>query len=432
MNGRLRLCPAHVLCSLAFLPGIHSTAQEAKEPEKPPFTIEANVNRVLVPVVVRDQQGRTVGDLKREDFQVFDNGKARLVSAVTVERRGASESNQGSNTESGAQPPALADAMPPSPRAPKRFTVLLFDDMNLSFEDLAYAKKAGVKALDGALVDLNIAVVVSTSGKVNSGWTRDRAKLQDAIMSLQTQALYRLDETECPKVDYYQADQIVNQNDDAALGEAVGQIVSCHPDLAGKSGQDPVTAIEMARSAARRVLSLGSRDIQATYATMAEIVRRMAALPGQRILILVSSGLPQIEQELLTGESQIVDLSAQSNVTISALDARGIYTTSLTASDHSTQGNAQFRRSAMARAGSTMADLANGTGGTFFHDNNDLDAGFKSLIVAPEVVYVLELSLDKVKPDGHYHSLKVKVDRESVQLQARRGYFIPKPEKTKK
>jgi len=51
---------------------------------------------------------------------------------------------------------------------------------------------------------------------------------------------------------------------------------------------------------------------------------------------------------------------------------------------------------------------------------------------AAEVVYVLELSLDGVKPDGTYHRLKVKVDRDGLQLQARRGYFMPRPEKGKK
>ena len=79
-----------------------------------------------------------------------------------------------------------------------------------------------------------------------------------------------------------------------------------------------------------------------------------------------------------------------------------------------------------------MSELANGTGGTFFHNSNDLGAGFKTVTEAPEVVYVLELSLDGVKPDGAYHRVKVKVDREGVQVQARQGYSAPKQEKNKK
>ena len=41
------------------------------------------------------------------------------------------------------QPPVPNNTSSP---APKRFIVLLFDDMNLTFEDLAQAKKAGVEA----------------------------------------------------------------------------------------------------------------------------------------------------------------------------------------------------------------------------------------------------------------------------------------------
>ena len=60
-----------------------------------------------------------------------------------------------------------------------------------------------------------------------------------------------------------------------------------------------------------------------------------------------------------------------------------------------------------------------------------LDGGFKSLTDAPEVIYLLELSIDGVKPDGSYHHLKVKVTPDGLEVQARRGYFLPKPGKNK-
>jgi len=68
----------------------------------------------------------------------------------------------------------------------------------------------------------------------------------------------------------------------------------------------------------------------------------------------------------------------------------------------------------------------------FFSQQQRPRAGFKSLTDAPEVVYVLELSLDGVKPDGSYHRVKVKVDREGMQIQARQGYSAPKQDKKKK
>ena len=140
----------------------------------------------------------------------------------------------------------------------------------------------------------------------------------------------------------------------------------------------------------------------------------------------------------------MIDLAAQSNVTISALDARGIYTTEINASERSPgmstilsgggslQLQTGYRRESMSVAENAMGELTDGTGGTFFHNSNDLGAGFKRLTEPPEVVYVLELSPDGVKQDGSYHRLKIKVDRPGVDIQARRGYFIPKPEKKKK
>jgi hypothetical protein len=38
-------------------------------PQKATFTFETNVDVVLVPVVVRDREGRLVGDLTQHDFR---------------------------------------------------------------------------------------------------------------------------------------------------------------------------------------------------------------------------------------------------------------------------------------------------------------------------------------------------------------------------
>jgi VWFA-related protein len=188
--------------------------------------------------------------------------------------------------------------------------------------------------------------------------------------------------------------------------------------------------------AARRVLAIGDLDVQQTFAAIGAYVRKIATLPGQRTLILVSSGFHAISPVALDAESRLIDLAAQSNVTISALDARGIYVTEASASDD-TNGRSptligQMRSRSMTNAENVMDELSDGTGGTFFHHNNNLDVGFKKLMEVPEYQYLIEIPLDTNALNGSYHSLKVKVDREGLQLQARRGYFAPKPEKGKK
>lgn len=86
----------------------------------------------------------------------------------------------------------------------------------------------------------------------------------------------------------------------------------------------------------------------------------------------------------------------------------------------------------MKQTESVMTELTDGTGGTYFRHNNDLGAGFSALTETPRCVYLIELSPDNMKANGSYHRLKVKVNREGLQIQVRHGYFAPKPIKNKK
>lgn len=88
-------------------------------------------------------------------------------------------------------------------------------------------------------------------------------------------------------------------------------------------------------------------------------------------------------------------------------------------------------RETVQRAENVLGELASGTGGTYFHNNNDLQGGLQQLMAGPEYLYVLEFSVDGVKRDKSYHALSVNVNRPGVTVQARSGYFAPAKEKGK-
>jgi len=56
-------------------------APPAQQPQQPTFRVQ--VDYVEVDVVVTDRQGNLVRDLKKEDFQVFEDGKAQTINTFT-------------------------------------------------------------------------------------------------------------------------------------------------------------------------------------------------------------------------------------------------------------------------------------------------------------------------------------------------------------
>ena len=381
-----------------------------------------------MPVLVRDAQGRAVGDLKKEDFQIFDNNKPQAITGFTIQQRARLESNPQT-----PQPSPVPGVTPGPAVAPERFIVFLFDDLHLGPGDLSQVQKASTKILAGSLADSDTAAVVSISGQINSGLTRDRAVLRDAIMKLHSQNLYGVAGGECPNLDYYHSNLIENEHNAAAIEIAISETLSCDPGLPTRDAAERI-----AESAAMRIVAIGEQDVRVTLSALHEFVRRMTALPGNRTLILVSPGFLILTPEARSEESQIMDMAAQSNVTVSALDARGLYTTEIDASEmikgagQTSQLKSEYRRGSMSRSEDVMAELADGSGGTYFHNSNDLEGGFKRLTAAPEYLYLLEFSVKNVKQDGTYHRLKVKVAGDGLHLQARRGYFVPKAAKHKK
>src|ERR1700676_994938 len=109
INANMTRLPTMALGSAFCLLASSTTAHQAKEapPQNSNAKIQVNVNAVLVPVVVRDAQGRAIGNLKKEDFQIFDKDKPQTLSGFSIQKRAAIEANP-TSAPAVANPPSTA------------------------------------------------------------------------------------------------------------------------------------------------------------------------------------------------------------------------------------------------------------------------------------------------------------------------------------
>jgi VWFA-related protein len=396
-----------------------------------PTTFKVNVRLVLVRVVARDAQGHAIGNLHKEDFQLLDKGKPQVISQFSVEQPGAQvaqaiKSNEPSSGEPANEASASKDK---TPDLPERFIALLFDDVHLAFGDLAQVRAAAERHLAGLLPTDRVAVY-STSGQTTLDFTDDRGQLHATLKRLQPRPVTGGGVPSCPDVSYYMGDLIQNKNDPQALSVAAQDALSCLFDGNQKYIQQ---AQQMAQAAAGMALAEGDAESRLTLGVLKNVVLRTALMPGQRSVVLVSPGFitPQMDSDYI----DIIDRALRSQVIVSALDARGLYVV-LPGGDISNSSYGSpltaglkllYETSAASANSEVMAALTDGTGGTFVHNNNDMDEGLRRVSTAPEYYYVLGFSPQNLKLDGSFHSLKVTLKSPTkLTVQARRGYYAPK------
>jgi VWFA-related protein len=391
-----------------------------------PTTFSSKVNLVIVPVVVRDRNGKAVGGLKQEDFQLFDKGKPQTITKFSVEQNAAPPPD---TKLAGSDKPANTETAPLT--LPGHYLLYLFDDVHLEFGDLAQARTAALKYISTSLAPTDRMAIFTTSGQGMQDFTDDREKLRDALLHLQPRPIARSSFPDCPEMTYYMGDLIQNKNDGQALSAATMDAVICG-NLLTLNGQVPPEATQMARAAASRWVSQGDVEARVALSVLKNAVLRLSSMPGQRTLVLVSPGFLVLEQNL-QDESEILDRAGRVGVTINSIDARGLDASppgDITSSFHNTQTDVikeRYRRESELAAQGILAEAASSTGGTAFHNNNDLMEGFRRTSAPPEFRYLLGFSPQSLKNDGSFHALKVTITQgKEFSLRARRGYYAPR------
>jgi hypothetical protein len=181
---------------------------------------------------------------------------------------------------------------------------------------------------------------------------------------------------------------------------------------------------------------VGREDSSTEYALrhMEDVMRRLSAMPGQRIMVFVSPGF--ITSTLHLEFSDLVDRATKANIVVNTIDARGLYTPDMgDIADPTTQVSYRtaglrggYAAAAQLAQEDVLQELADGTGGTFFHNRNDVDEGLRQAGAAPGLTYLLGFSPQNLKLDGSLHTVKVSfVDKKTkYTIQARHGYFAPR------
>jgi VWFA-related protein len=395
-----------------------------------PATFKVRVNLVLVRVVVRDAHGKIVANLKKEDFQLFDNKKPQAISSFTVETPEARTASALASTTAEASSSSADASGGKAVVLPQRFVSMVFDDVHLSMSDAVFVRDSATRFFEGLAASDRVSLN-TTSGQLTQEFTDDHDKLAKALLGIVPRSLSGQSLHECPDVSYYQADLINNKSDLQALDVATEDALQCayHGDTRMIAG-----ARSLAQAAAYRALSQGDNETQYAYRHLEEVTRRLASMPGQRVLVLVSPGF--ISSTLTSEASELADRATRANIVINTIDARGLYAPDIMGDisdpppnqSYRTSGfKASYRVAAQFAQQDVLAQLADGTGGRFYHNRNDVDEAMREAGAAPAYSYLLGFSPQNLKIDGRFHTLKVALtSKEKFEIQARRGYFAPK------
>jgi len=415
----------------AAKPSQETPAREVQEVSSrdTPATFKVHVNNVLVRVVVRDSHGKVVANLKKEDFQLYDGRKLQSVTSFAIENPRTHTVPVTTSPEPGTP---SSDADPAAVKAaslPQRFVSMVFDDLHMSMQDAVFVRDSATRFFS-ALAPSDRVSMNTTSGQLTQDFTDDHSLLEKALLGIVPRPLSHHDMTDCPDISYYQADLIANKNEAQALAVATEDTIQC-----AFNGDTTMQAAAQAQAQmmAQRVVSEGDNETEYAYRHLEAILRRMTSLPGQRVMVLVSPGF--IMSTLQYDASDLVDRATRDNVVINTIDARGLYAPDVMGdianpprdSLRTAGYKSTYRVAAQSAQEDVLAEFADGTGGKFYHNRNDVDAAMREAGAAPEVSYVLGFSPQNLKFDGRFHTLKVSLStKEKFNVQARHGYFAPR------
>jgi VWFA-related protein len=404
----------------------------------------ATAEVVRLDVIVTDADGNPVAGLARGDFSVLEDGKIqRLTDFVSLAQPG---------TVPTSDAPVAAGEPAPRPGGasqPGRRIAIVVDELHLSRRSAEAAKGVLRRFLSESVApEDEVALVVAGRSKAAIQPTRDRAVLQQAIERISARA-DSIVTGQGAQLTAEQAEQILRGDPSALklgarlLRDEPGRGVSVR---GGGSPRDTVTTSDPTpvdlqpeekgatlevESQARALLAEALSISAVSLATVEDVLRGMASLPGHKLCLLVSDGFlvgKGTSEERTQQLQQVVDAATRSGMAVYSVVASGLVSVD---GDAAVVGNAGLPglRDRVARASErltidTLQGLADDTGGLVLRGSEGIATGLARMLHDSDALYLLAYEPANKKRDGRFRRIDVRLPghRDYV-LRTRRGYF---------
>lgn len=432
---RLILCAFFVALCLCDWQSSPAHAQDQR--------FRSGIDLVTVDVVVLDGKGEPVVGLTRNDFTVLEDGRPQQIREFqTVELPPPSPSSSFV-----LRPSAVATA-PPTPisansavasRLAGRAFVLVYDDVSLSRQQGAEARKAIRRFLETAVTSEDTVSLVTTSGGglFHARTADDRTQLLALLDGVEGKYFY---DTSAERMTDFEAMRI-HINQDTIVSARVRRryeyyrVAGLEP-VTVPNARDDMPKIGETRADVgviepyieSRAAAVYSDAVGRNRRTMEVLKRALDALGttrGRKAVVLVSKGF--IHDQETRGFKDVTDAARRANVAIYFVDARGLVAT--TSNFTASEGSPTDARD----IGATFADIAldaegavsiaESTGGFAIRNTNDLGAGLVRVSRESRSYYLIGYVPPSGRRDGKFRQIEVKVRRPGVRVRARRGYF---------
>jgi VWFA-related protein len=399
-----------------------------KTPAQDEDVLQVSTELVQTAVTVVDKNGRFVGGLRREQFEMLLDGKPQPISFFEqVEAGTAAEQRHLAAARGGAA--AVAPAGAATAATERGRTVFLFvDDVHLSSTSFMQVRKTLFHYVDAVMGQNDEALVATTSGNLGflQQLTDNKMVLRAAVSRVSFRSPISL--TGNPPISIYQAIAVEERNDSEILEYLVQETLRSTPGLPRNMAESLV------HSRTRVIARESAFTSQATLSTLEGLLRSSASLPGRKTVFFLSDGflLQTLNYDHAEQLRRITDAAARSDAVVYGVDPRGLATDPYFEAangmgDVSGRGMTVSHSTADLRAQQDpLRIISEETGGRAVVNTNDLNAGVARALDESSRYYLLAWRPEsEANRGGKFRRLEVRVaGRPELTVRLHKGYLV--------